>query len=58
MHRGDEYQNGRGVEYAVDERCDNVCARLRYSDAHEIIFVVNFEWRGDYSVGERVGKDE
>ena len=58
MHRGDEYQNGRGVERAVDERRDNVCARLRHSDAHEIVFVGNFEWRGDHSVGEHAGKDE
>lgn len=58
MHRGDERQNSRGIEHAIDERCDNVRARLGHSDAREVIFVGNFERRGDHSVGEHVGKGE
>ena len=52
MQRGGKHQNGRGIEHAIDERCDNVRARLGHSDAREVIFVGNFERCGDHSVGE------
>lgn len=58
MQRGNEHQNSRGIEHAIDERCDNVRARLRHSDAREVIFVGNFERCGNHSVGEHVAKGE
>lgn len=58
MQRGGKHQNGRGIEHTIDERCDNVRARLGHSDAREVIFVGNFERCGDHSVGEHVAKGE
>ena len=58
MQRGNDHQNIRGIEHAIDERCVNVRARLRHSDAREVIFVGNFERCGNHSVGEQVAKGE
>lgn len=58
MQRGGKHQNGRGIEHTIDERCDNVRARLGHSDAREVIFVGNFERCGDHSLGEHVAKGE